>query len=224
MYRAWRPRPLHHPGHAGAADQARPRPRRHPRRPRSPAGAAGMLRPGRHRRLLHGRRIRTRHVAQGFWCLRPVLRRAAAAPAQRDVGRGLPDRGELRRPRSAGSARPEQLREVDGEPSTSPPTSRPTPGRATASRTSCPRNPCSASPDSVTTRPRPKTPGAGSSRSSASTYGRTGAGQLVGQLLGHHRRQRCGYRPANAPTRNCHRRRRTPGANRSQCRAPYRRS
>ena len=68
-----------------------------------------MFRAGRHRGLLHGRPVRTRHVAQRFWRLGAVLRHSPAAQSQRDAGWGVSDRGELRRPRPAGQGRAREI-------------------------------------------------------------------------------------------------------------------
>src|SRR6516162_6672966 len=62
---------------------------------------------------LHGRPVCPRYVAQGFWCLRAVLRHSPAPQSQRDPRGGVPDRRQLRRPRPAGSGRPRQIPRSD---------------------------------------------------------------------------------------------------------------
>ena len=57
-----------------------------------------MHRPSRRRGVLHGGPVRISLVAQRFWRLGTVLRHSAAARAQRNPGRGMPCRGQLRRP------------------------------------------------------------------------------------------------------------------------------
>ena len=86
---------------------------------------------------------------------------------------------------------------------------------------------------SATTRPPPRTPGAGSSRSSASTWERqrrrkrcapTKDVKGLTSASATTRLRTCAYRPANAPTHSCRRRRRRPAASRSPCPASFRRS
>ena len=104
--------PMHHQGHPRVADAARPRARRHPGCPRSRAVDAGVHRHRRRGRVLHGWSIRIGDVAQGIWRLGTVLRHTAAAQPQRDPGRGVPDRGQLRPPRPARYRRSRKLRKV----------------------------------------------------------------------------------------------------------------